>query len=369
MYRPDTQTTLDIVYDVHIPTNLSHNDLELSLCDDIKQGLYSTERVLVDSLERLNQTHQGETSVVWEHTRKPNLIPVHVHLLSSPQRLIWNRLKNLHLIASDGWRNDYPHCIHALLNGGSLHKRVDRQAIIRQSGIGAWEKYQRFMYDTTSRLISSYGRYKNRIATSRLGDTTYEDIFIKQLVPYSELADLEMLSHILASPHERIVLFAGGAHCERIVEFLLANTTFQGVHSVVDADLKEISAYELELIAQDYVPHRRPYSISRPIKSFQAGIPNAHHKKPIKRSFEASCGHKASSKKTNTDSVRKDLIIGGALLLGWIWISSNNEYRKNPGSEWSGILKRKVLTGLQYGVLPAACAYLLMRGNALTNSE
>jgi len=40
---------------------------------------------------------------------------------------------------------------------------------------------------------------------------------------FDRLADIEMLSHILASDKKIIILYAGGWHCENILKFLQRN--------------------------------------------------------------------------------------------------------------------------------------------------
>ncbi len=118
LYRPDTQTTLDLVYDYHKASDyLSHEEMNSFLCDDIKQGLYSSEKTFVESLEHLNRTNPHDTTVIWENA--PNFVPAEVHLLTYPQRLVTNRLRQLSFIPADTWRSDYPGCLMSVLRGGS----------------------------------------------------------------------------------------------------------------------------------------------------------------------------------------------------------------------------------------------------------
>ena len=365
LYRPDTQAIVDIVYDVHTPTRaLSHGDMEVFLCDDIKQGLYPTEKVFVESLEHLNQAHPHDVTVIWEHA--PHFYPAEVHLLTYPQRLVINRLRNIKFVSADTWRVDYPGCIASLLGGGSLAHRVNRQAIIENSGNQVWGQYQTLMGATLRDVIATYAPHKDRVRNSQLNDQLYKNLFFAK-APYSKLADLEMLSHILGSPHHHIVLFAGGAHGESIADFLRCYAPYEVVHSVVDRHFNEINPQELKRITQEYGrrpsvpkqrtersaptdPVRRPQRVSKPTsKAFEKGKPSYGLKPAI------------LAKSSLSDAQRKQLTVGGALVLGGIMASAYFEHKRNPGVEMMTIAKRNLLTTLKYGALPSALLYLWMQ--------
>ena len=233
LYRPDTQTTVDLVYDEHSAAKkLSHYDMDVLLCDDIKQGLYASERALLESLERLNQAHPHDVTVVWETS--PGASYRDVQLLTYPQRLIANRLRNIHFVHSDTWRQDYPRRLLSLLSGNSLLPLIDRNAIIQESGPHGWDEYHGLLQKTTRKIIAQYGPLKGILPTSQRGDATWTDHVYchnNNNYTYAELADLEMLSHVLASPHHHIVLFAGGFHCENIAHFLQSSAGYHEVHS------------------------------------------------------------------------------------------------------------------------------------------
>ena len=270
LYRSDTQTIVDIVYDTHVATKkLSHYDMDVLLCDDIKQGLYASERALLESLERLNQAHPHDVTVVWETS--PGASYRDVQLLTYPQRLIANRLRNIHFVHSDTWRCDYPKSILSLFDGTSLRHRVNSQAIIDQSGQHAWEQYCALMDQTTRKVTALYSPLKNSVRNSCRGDSTYMAHFCQNYT-FAELADLEMLSHVLASPHHRIIVYAGGFHAINIANFLQASAGYQLVRSVVDVYQPEISPYELKGITQDYGPRLS----GRPERAFSKPLLKKH---------------------------------------------------------------------------------------------
>ncbi len=219
LYRPDTRTAVDIIYDSRVATkNLSHNGMDVLLCDDIKQGRrYASERALLESLECLNQTHPHDVTVVWESS--PGVPYRDVQLLTYPQRLIAHRLRNIHFVHSDTWRCDYPKSVLALCNGKSLWNRVNSHAIIHQPGQHVWEQYCALMDQTTWKETALYSPLQHSVRNSSRGDPLYMDHFNQNLM-YTELANLEMLSHVLASPHHRIIVYAGGFHGMNIANFL-----------------------------------------------------------------------------------------------------------------------------------------------------
>ncbi len=365
LYRPDTQTLIDIVYDVHKSTRtLSHDDMDLFLCDDIKQGLYPTEKVLVESLEHLNQVYPHDVTVIWEHS--PHFNPARVHLLTYPDRLVINRLRNINFVAADTWRTDYPGCIASLLGGGSLAHRVNRQAIIENSGHQVWEQYQACMSTTLRKVMTAYAPHRDKVRYSHFNDEIYRSLFFGK-APYSELADLEMLSHILASPHHRIVLFAGGAHGSSIADFLRCYTPYQVVHSVIDSSRNEINAHELKRITQEHgrrpsVPQRKPQrsSATTPIMR-----PEPVHKPVSKAAEKTKSSYRVkpqpSAQSALSEAQRKQLTVGGALVLGGIMASAYFEKKRNPGVELSTIAKFNLLNTLKYGLLPSALLYLWMQ--------
>jgi hypothetical protein len=362
-YRPDTQKTIDLVYDRHVSTeNLSHDAMHNYLCDEIKQGLYRSEKVLVDSLEHLNQVHPHDTTVIWEHAG-PQFYPKEVHLLSYPDRLVIGRLRNLKFVSSDTWRHEYPACIMSVLGGSSLHSRVNRNEIIENSGYEVWQKYQAAVKATQNRLVNTYSPHRELVARSKHNDDLYKDLFFAR-DPYSEIADLEMLSHILASSHRRIVLFAGGAHSERIANFLMENTSYELVHSVIDRHYTELDPTELKRIAVDHTQqHKSPGNYSRvtsqkPLKT-PLRIP-IRNKKRIEN-VNASRLMKEPLKSAFSNDKRKIMLLGGSLLLGGILVSAYYESQGTPGRAISSLVKQKIAFGLKYASIAAVVGYLYMK--------
>lgn len=364
-YRHDTETTIDLVYDRHTPAdNLSHDAMHSDLCDEIKQGLHPSEKVLVDSLEHLNQVHPQDTTVIWEHAG-PQFYPKEVHLLTYPERLVIRRLRNLKFVSSDTWRHEYPGCILSVLRGSSLHTRVNRDAIIENSGYEVWENYRATMKATQSRLVNTYSPHRELVATSKYNDDLYKDLFFARH-PYSEIADLEMLSHILASSHRRIVLFAGGAHSESIANFLIENTEYELVHSVIDRHHAELDPSELKRIAFDYGQQQRsPGNSSRGSRSKGPKPPRRIpiRNKPRLEKVNGSRLRKESIKSVFSDDERKQLLVGGALILGGIMVSAYYENKGTPDRAISALVKQKLAVALKYGSIPAVLGYLYVKSS------
>ncbi len=300
LYSPETQTTLDFVYDVHKDSKkLSHDQMHNLSCDDLLQKLYPSEKALVESLEHLNRTNPHDTTVIWEYA--PNFIPAEVHLLAHPERLVTNRLRKVSFIPGDTWRSDYPGCLMSVLHGGSLEHRVDRRAIIKNYGSCVWEGYKELMETALRNLKTSYGAHREKIADSRFGDDLYFELFFGG-TPYVVLADLEMIANILQSPHHHIVLYAGGLHCYEVVKFLLSTASFEMIHTVVNEDRSEINSQELKRIRRPGNSRAlNPTSGTRPV---QPG-------KSAKPSVEIAA----------SESKKKRLFLGGAIALGALMLS------------------------------------------------
>lgn len=347
------------MYDEHSAAKkLTFEDMSTLLCDDIKQGLYPTEKVLVESLERLNQTYPHDATVIWEIA--PDARYSVVNLLAHPHRLIENRLQNIHFVNSDSWRQDYPRSLLSLVNGNSLLPRINRDAIIQQSGPHSWEKYYALLQKTTGKIIAQFEPLKGMIRTSRRGDAI-STAHVYFSYTYAELADIEMLSHILASPHHRIVLFAGGFHCQNIAHFLETCAGYHMVHSAVNPyshsskRYPEISAQEIQRIAQDHGSRHVSRAGKSSLKKLEGATkPTISH--PEKPQFSLQVKSPSDWR----------LAAGGALVLGGIMASAYYEHKRNPGVPFSIIAQRNLLNTITYGALPSALLYLWMHNQQAT---
>jgi hypothetical protein len=354
LYRPDTQTTVDIVYDVHKKTGLTHDEMEVGICDDIKQGLYPTEKVFVESLEKLNREHPNDTTIIWEHA--PCLIYSGVHLLTYPDRLVKNRLRGIKFVSSDTWRLEYPSCILSILQGASLERRVNRNAIIQHSGYQVWERYQAHMKEVIDDLVLMHARDYDRIAHSCHNDETYRSLFFAKF-PYAALADLEMLANILSSHHHHIIVFAGGAHGANIADFLRCYTPYQLVYSVVDRSAHEICPQELKHIAQPHIhasqghPQKTRY-YEEPVKNRPYHALRTNIAKPKKIAYQEGA--------VSSNEQGRNFYTVGALVLGAVVASAYFENRATPGSDFATIARRKLLTTLTYGAVPGFMYYVWM---------
>lgn len=355
LYRPDINMTVDVVYDIHISTrNLSTNDMQFGLCDEIKGGLYPSEAALVGVLESLNRTHAHDVTLVWESWGdKADQRPAYIHLLTYPERLVEHRLRNLRFIHADTWRSEYPGTISALLSGSSLGARLNRQAIIARSGYAVWEAFNRFADETNRAVVNHYRPFKEVIRGSRVGDWTWEVMFFAKK-PYCDIADVEMLSHILSSQHSRVVLFAGGAHGARIVEFLRNKTPFTQVFSEVSRHVgsgrDELDPQLLKRIAQDHVS-RRPQQRTTPQHTYA----RAHSSSPTFRP------EKVASSSIAPVFTQKNITYGGALGLGILLAMTYDEKKRTPDVPFGTIFQNKLYTTAKYSALPGLALYLFVQ--------
>ena len=353
LYRADIDMTIDIVYDIHIPVrNLSHDSMYYDLCGDLKGGLYPTERALVESLERLNQTHPQDTTVIWESWGdRPGFYPEEVHLLTYPGRLVEHRLRNLRFIHSDTWRSEYPGLMVSLLDGSLLLQRIDRDAIIRRSGQDTWDQFQTLVQSTTQDLVNAYRPIRPRLGRSHFGDSVYKKNFFGKS-PYTELADIEMLSHILASPHRRVVVYAGGYHGRNISNFLRCYTPCEVVTSSIDDHSHEMNA---ERISQISIDHTQPRQTQRPQSRPSQSWPNT----PSFTRPTMPTGSYTSSQQFPNLLTKRGITVGSALLFAGIATASYYEKQRTPTVGYGTIVSNKLFSTAKYSALPLAMWYLL----------
>ncbi len=212
------------------------------------------------------------------------------------------------------------------------------------------------MGTTLRKLKTTYGAHRERVAYSRLGDDLYKELFFAK-PPYSELADLEMISQILQSPHRHIVLFAGGLHCHNIVDFLFSAASFEVIHSVVDRDWVEIDPHELKRIAHSH--GRETRTPQRPYRAPNPG-PSTRPVRPGKTAKPAPLKTKKKPPTEIAEKQKKQLLVGGAVALGALMLSAYRE-SKDTGVAMSGIAQRKLLNTLKYGAIPGLLYYALIK--------
>ncbi len=235
LYKEDTHTTIDLLYDVHVvtPGIQSNQFLQLNPAVAAKK-LYPTERKILETLYKLKDS-RSNCDLIWETSsrmRGPwNPVDSRFMTLSSFFN-IWD-LGNVRFIPADRYRKCGFNSLFTILKKGSVVRgcnligsSFDDPAplsedavarIVQESGYATWLRYNDFRLKITNNLKNYYrdAYYKRRALD-------YAKDFRKNYA-YDSLCDLEILSHILASKAQSVVVYAGGWHCRNVSEFLEKN--------------------------------------------------------------------------------------------------------------------------------------------------
>ncbi len=272
MYRPYTNTTLDVIYDVHInEIGVTTDEILNQPLSTLKHRLYPTEARIVDGLDKLNWLAPDKSiDLVWEG--RPDTIPLDPVFLGCKNQ-VKDTFTRLNFIYGDSYRRDFEdswswntHGIRSSMTGPSSFESPVPLSfemiskIITHSGEQAWAGFKRY-YDEKIAAIKNYYRPWYQTDTFMYSQTHFRDNYL-----YHSIADLEFLSHILASDKKKIVLYAGGWHCDNIVEFLKANG-FGVIEEFVYplGNAREIPVYALEGLDRDALSIPAPSVPAQPI--------------------------------------------------------------------------------------------------------
>ena len=222
LYNPFNRTTIDILYDDHIPqTHLTLRDMKRASVLSIEKRLEQSERRFLQSLRVINKRPKGSVALVWEQGINTD---AHTEFIGHSHRLVKNQFKNIRYVASDISRDAFEELVYTSqrrgkrvicsIYGCSLENplplsKKQKESIVRNAGVKAWYEYKQFYAKTISSLKKHFGKRKY----CTFADFENNDLF-------DSLADCEMLSHILAAGECHIILFAGGWHSRNIAQFL-----------------------------------------------------------------------------------------------------------------------------------------------------
>lgn len=218
VFEPDTQTTIDILYDLHH----SHP----------KKQLFSSEAKLDQILSTLNECNEN-VDLVWEYNESTNFQLLQqgaMAFISAYPMHIAENFTNLNLIAADRCRRsgyaglfkwDSPFLRYTNTEGSTFEEPVPfglerRSQMIERTRKTVYDNYVKLYAQTVAELTSHFSdAYRNSLP---IGERD-----IKSTEAFDKIADLEMLYHILVSDKKRIIVYCGAWHADNIAVFLVKN--------------------------------------------------------------------------------------------------------------------------------------------------
>ncbi len=217
LYRKDSQTTIDLLYDWHVgKKELSHEALRNHPLDTLRRKLFPTERRVQKALESIHARSNEPITLVWESA--PHMKPRRPIYMSYGGRIIENRRPNCEYIHSDRWR------LGCSSNNTQMpaYPSIDRQKITQTYGPQVLAEYMK-KYSASS--------------------------------SYNEIADLEILANVLGAPSGRIIVYAGGGHSKAVSDFLTKHANYEVVYSKVNPEnsgsRSELNIKALALLDKD----------------------------------------------------------------------------------------------------------------------
>ncbi len=235
LYRESTRTMIDLLYDRHVSIPDVNIEQFLELDPKVaKKKLYLTEQKVLETLSTLSR-NCSTCDLVWETASRSDDFwsPVNPRFIVLHSFFRIGSMRNIRFIAADRHRKCGFISLFRVFDNGSLLNSfnstgcsfddpiplssADSVRILEASGYVTWMRYNTCR-EKAIKDLKSYFRvaYYNRRALDYTKDFVENDAF-------HALCDLEILSHVLASKSQRVVVYAGGWHCENVSEFLKKN--------------------------------------------------------------------------------------------------------------------------------------------------
>ena len=277
LYQPSTKTTVDLVYDVHVKEKISFDEMTRSSYSEVKKKLYPSEVRVLEALEHLNTYADPHSiAVIWESsTQRPWKSP---YFVNYSDRLIAQRLSKLSFSHADNCRRAVESaCIsegkslgrnpNTSCNGCSFNNPYPLnpgliRTIQKQAGMQVWRSYNQ-LYTHRIRQIQQYG-----VDTFCEYRRSHPDTF----EAWSRLVDIELLSHVLASPKKRIIVYSGGAHVGAVADFLQGKAGYQVIYNHNTGPIgSKGTDVEIDLRVLDIIDSQ-PIKLHLPHGSFIQGL-------------------------------------------------------------------------------------------------
>lgn len=250
IYRESTNTTVDLLYDIQIPVpDLTTEEFCALSCEEAKKKLYPTEQKILNFLQEWEKNGYA-CDLIWESAASkssytyyyPPVTPCFLGLdtffgLTSMKSLTFIP-SNMHrtfgffslfeVLDDQGKRKfDYKeeggelkygyNATHCSFEDPAPLSSLAKRDILRYSGVKTWHQF----HDLRSRVIKDIQSYYS-VSYSTTKKLSYTKDFLENPRAYA-LCDIEILSHVLASQALRVIVYADGAHCLKVSEFLEQN--------------------------------------------------------------------------------------------------------------------------------------------------
>lgn len=240
-FRDSTQTTIDLLYDVHVRNDSIPRTKtgEVDIADkNLLNYVRPTERRVMSILDRFSSAISESFDVIWE--KGAQQMPSSSQFIAFAP-LILEKKAGLNVVRGDHWRDSF-------------------ESLFPSSYVpSSFVVYQQYYYVSLKNSVGStfenpFPLPQNRITSIRLNSGSQAGTnFLNQHAQLTQdiknyyklwgekkmswidheshfrsndlfhrIADVELLSHVLASGKKRIVVYAGGWHCENLKGLLPA---------------------------------------------------------------------------------------------------------------------------------------------------
>ena len=247
LHNPTTNRTIDLLHDTHVKQLFATQEQMNSLSfEQLSKRLFPTEKLV---LSLLTQLDTPTTNCVFIGEASKSHSYGNTSFIDNMRSLLAPQLTHIPLICADEWRRSPRGLIDFLMHGISPRALVNKEAIIKHSGITTWHKFENLIEKTTTNIRT----YTNSLNLSEADKARIIEHFLLNPLPanqlqyhkhhvtnptYWKLADIELLSHILSAPQQRIIVYAGGIHCAALAAFL-SQAGYEITHSYVTADYRD----------------------------------------------------------------------------------------------------------------------------------
>ncbi len=232
LYRKNTDTIVDLIYDCHMPSKeVKAAELHLLGPKLASHKLFPTEQKVLN-LIRAWEKKGSECDLIWETAICDYWPPSIWCLLTMASFFKLHKMKSVHFIPADYHRECGFNSLFALyerdtrlcpqnLTGCSFDNPAPLSAKLAEeieqvSGTATWQDYKS-MRKRVVKTVKDYFEPWSREQSKLMCQELYGNFF------FYTLCDIEILSHLLASKARRIVVYAGGWHCSNIALFLERN--------------------------------------------------------------------------------------------------------------------------------------------------